>query len=81
MLKLPHGTNTVTNNSNGTMPNQEFENFFDQNQCSQPFFQKNPKSSKPREFSTKSKKMKRLLKTYLGDDFAVIELEIWLVFE
>ena len=40
-------------------------------------FSKIPKSSKPRQFSTKSKKrMKRLLKTYLGDDFAMIELDI-----
>ena len=41
-----------------------------------------PKSSKPRQFVAKSKKrMKRLLKAYLGDDFVVIELDIWWVFE
>ena len=40
-------------------------------------FSKNPKSSEPRDFSAKSKKrMKRLLKTYLGDYFAVIELDM-----
>ena len=40
-------------------------------------FKKFPKTSKPRKFSTKSKKrMKRLLKTYLEDDFALIELDI-----
>ena len=40
-------------------------------------FSKIPKSSKTRQFSAKSKKrMKRLLKTYLGDYFAVIELDM-----
>ena len=74
MLKLPHGANTITNKSNGTKPNQEFENNLTEINVPNPF-KKFPKTSKPRKFSTKSKKrMKRLLKTYLGDDFAMIEL-------
>ena len=31
-FKLPQGANTDTNKTNGTNPNQNFENFFAQNQ-------------------------------------------------
>ena len=82
MLKLPHGVNTVTNNSNGTMPNQEFEIFLTKINVPNPFFKKTPNQVNLENFlQNLRKRMKRLLKTYLGDDFAVIELEIWWIFE
>ena len=46
MFKMPHGANTDTNTTNGTQPNQNFENKLHKNKSPNPFFE-NPQISKP----------------------------------
>ena len=68
-------------NQMGLSPIKNMKNFWPKSVFPTPF-SKNPKSSKPRQFSVKSKKrMKWFKKTYLRDDFALIELDIYRVFE
>jgi len=61
MLKLPHGANTVTNKSNETKPNQEFEIFLTKISVPNPFFKKTPNQVNLENFLQNLKKNEKVV--------------------